>query len=85
MNIKCLHCGQTMIVPACRLHLKFCSVGCLKASRLLDEKVVQRVSRLTDNRREASKILGIPYSTLLLKLRKQGLNHLFADRGNYAR
>jgi DNA-binding NtrC family response regulator len=37
------------------------------------------------NRRAAAEYLGIPYSTFMRKLAKQGLNRLFCNRGKYER
>ena len=83
-TIVCLYCGEVRIVPESRTHLKYCNRTCHKASRLMDEEELKKLSkRYHGNRTKVAEVLGIPYVTFWNRLRRQGLNHLFKARGGF--
>lgn len=73
----CPTCGKRRRVPESRAHLKHCSRKCYHESLKLDEEQIVSMGRLRMSRKEVSRTLGIPYSTLIAKLYKQNLNHHF--------
>jgi hypothetical protein len=81
----CPTCKERFIVPPSREHLIHCSRPCYNKSLLLDPNQIKSLARRGISRSAAALILKMPYSTLMNKLKVQGLNNLFPSRGKWDR